>query len=226
MNISAKPYHHGNLKAALINALMDLLQHMPFEKISLRKVASEVGVAPTAVYNHFKSKEDLQIAAKLKCMIHLGDYLDASVQNVESPEQKICELGKAYYRYSKQYLPYFEFMMSTNIPEECVTDEIIEVSMRAESALRIAIIELYEKHNIATNAFNEGLGTLGGWAIAHGVSDLANKSLNLAACHSGRWSNEFLLQDPQQINACFEAITNVIVQGLLATARASAGAKS
>lgn len=222
MKTPAKPYHHGNLKQALIGALLDLLQHTSFEKISLRKVASEVGVAPAAVYNHFKSKEDLHIAAKLKCMMHLADYLDDCVVGVESPEQKICELGKAYYRYSRQYSPYFEFMISTHIPDHCITDDIIEVSMRSESALRIAVIELYEKHHIPTCAFSEGLGTFGCWAIAHGISDLANKSLNLAACHSGRWSNEFLLQDTQQIDACFEAMTSVIVHGLLATAKAKA----
>jgi AcrR family transcriptional regulator len=219
VNKSVKPYHHGNLKEALVSAFIDLLQDTPFEKLSLRKIASHVGVAPTAVYNHFKSKDELQIAAKMDCMNHLADYLDDCVISVDDAEQKICELGKAYYRYSQEHAQYFNFMMSANIPEEFITEELIETSMRAESALRSAIIDLLKAHDIPTNAYNEGLGTFGCWAVAHGVSDLANKSLNLAACHSGRWSEEFMMQNQEQIDACFEAIGNMIVQGLLATAR-------
>jgi AcrR family transcriptional regulator len=219
VNKTAKPYHHGNLKEALVSAFIDLLEDTPFEKLSLRKLASHVGVAPTAVYNHFRSKDELQIAAKLNCMNHLADYLDECVINVSNPETKIVELGKAYYRYSQEHAQYFYFMMSTNIPEECITEELIETSMRAESALRSAIIDLLKAHDIPTNSYNEGLGTFGCWAVAHGISDLANKSLNLAACHSGRWSEEFMLQSSEQIDACFDAIGNMIVQGLLATAR-------
>lgn len=216
MNKSVKPYHHGNLKEALVCVFINLLQNIPFEKLSLRRIASEVGVAPTAVYNHFKNKEELQFAAKVKCLVHFAQYLDDSVLGATSPEQKICELGKAYYRYSKEHGLYFEFMMSTKISEEYITEDFIKIAMRAEEALRIAVIELYEKHNIPTNMFNEGLGTFGCWAIAHGISELTNKSLNLAACHSGRWAEEFLLQDEGQTNACFEAMTQVLVEGLLA----------
>ena len=223
MNTLAKPYHHGNLKEELVKVFTELLESTPYEKLSLRKIASEVGVAPTAVYNHFKSKEELQTAAKIKCMMHLADYLDQSVIGIESPEDKICELSKAYYHYSREYAPYFEFTMGANVPKEYVTDELLEVSMRAEEALRIAVNELFAKHDIPTDTFNEGLGTFGCWGLAHGISDLANKSLNLAACRTGRWSEEFLLREQEQINACFQAMTDAFVQGLLVAAKTKLG---
>ena len=54
-------YHHGNVKEALIDVAMKLIEANEVEMISLRRLSKEVGVTPSAVYNHFS---DIYISLK------------------------------------------------------------------------------------------------------------------------------------------------------------------
>lgn len=219
MSTDNKTYHHGNLKETLVKSLIELLESEEIEKISLRKLASHVGVAPTAVYNHFKSKEELRVAAKVQCLAHFADYLDNSVVDIESPEARIRELGKAYFNYSLEWKPYFDLLMGENIPPEFVTEEVLETSMRAEAALRGAVSDLLTKHGLPANQYNEGLGAFACWSMTHGITTLAAKHVNHAACLQERWPPEFMLCDHEQIHASYDAMSDVLIHGLLATAR-------
>lgn len=53
------PYHHGDLRAALIEAATSLVSAHGSEGFSLRQAASLVGVAPSACYKHFADKSEL-----------------------------------------------------------------------------------------------------------------------------------------------------------------------
>lgn len=58
----AKSYHHGGVKVALIQAAIEALKIESLEAISMRKLASSIGVSHNAPYMHFPDKEALWIA--------------------------------------------------------------------------------------------------------------------------------------------------------------------
>ena len=66
------PYHHGNVKGALIDAAMKLIDTNQTDTISLRRLAKEVGVTPSAVYNHFADKDSLMLAIKIRLYVELN----------------------------------------------------------------------------------------------------------------------------------------------------------
>jgi AcrR family transcriptional regulator len=53
---SARGFHHGNLRQALLDAA---LAAPDIEGLSLRHLATGLGVTPAAAYRHFASREDL-----------------------------------------------------------------------------------------------------------------------------------------------------------------------
>lgn len=57
-----KPYHHGNLRDALLTAARALLEAEGHSNLSLRKCADAVGVSATAPQNHFTNKAALLTA--------------------------------------------------------------------------------------------------------------------------------------------------------------------
>lgn len=57
--MGAKQYHHGDLKISLITAANTILQRDGADSLSLRAIASEVGVSHMAPYAHFKNKHEL-----------------------------------------------------------------------------------------------------------------------------------------------------------------------
>lgn len=57
--MGVKQYHHGDLKISLIAAANTILQRDGADSLSLRAIASEVGVSHMAPYAHFKNKHEL-----------------------------------------------------------------------------------------------------------------------------------------------------------------------
>ena len=55
-------YHHGNLRQALIEAGIRIINEQGEEQHSLRKVAATCEVSHAAPYAHFKDKEELLAA--------------------------------------------------------------------------------------------------------------------------------------------------------------------
>jgi len=62
----ADSYHHGNLRQALIEAGIKIINESGEENLSLRKVAALCNVSHAAPYAHFKDKDELLEAIKLR----------------------------------------------------------------------------------------------------------------------------------------------------------------
>src|SRR5215469_11375677 len=56
---SAKPYHHGNLRRALLDEALRTIQMHGVEHLTLRTVGERLGVSRSALYRHFADKQSL-----------------------------------------------------------------------------------------------------------------------------------------------------------------------
>lgn len=54
-----RPFHHGDLKTALVMAARNAIERDGIQSLSLRSLAQEIGVARSAPYRHFETKQDL-----------------------------------------------------------------------------------------------------------------------------------------------------------------------
>lgn len=72
---SGSNYHHGNVKEALLTAAQNHIENNQCEKISLRALSKEVGITPSAVYNHFADKDALLLAIKIRIFQSLNRFL-------------------------------------------------------------------------------------------------------------------------------------------------------
>jgi AcrR family transcriptional regulator len=57
--VPQRPYHHGNLKPALVAAALAAVEQDGAEQISLRDLSARLGVSRMAAYRHFADKDDL-----------------------------------------------------------------------------------------------------------------------------------------------------------------------
>ena len=62
MKLTMSTYHHGNLKSALKECAITLIENKSLHHLSLRQLGSLCGVSATSVYSHYKSKEFLLAA--------------------------------------------------------------------------------------------------------------------------------------------------------------------
>ena len=98
-----RPYHHGDLKNALVDAAADLAAADGPAQVTVRAVAKRVGVTPTAAYRHFGGHEDLVGAVKDRAMGSLMAAMEKALADVEpSPDpretakRRIAATGRGY----------------------------------------------------------------------------------------------------------------------------------
>ena len=99
-------YHHGNLRQALIDAGIKIINESGEESLSLRKVAAKCNVSHAAPYAHFKDKDELIEAMKASVTQQFTETLTKAVEDAPDAESAILEMGKNYVLFfiNKQWL--------------------------------------------------------------------------------------------------------------------------
>ncbi|MFT4215749.1 MAG: TetR/AcrR family transcriptional regulator [Micropruina sp.] len=69
-------YHHGNLRAALVQAGYDLAVEKGPDAVTLRAVTRRAGVTPAAAYRHFTGLDELRVAIGLRSMRGLARSIE------------------------------------------------------------------------------------------------------------------------------------------------------
>lgn len=106
-------YHHGNLKEALINAGIKLINEEGEANLSLRKVASLCDVSHSAPYAHFKDKEELISAIKVSVTSKFMEELNEAINKSNSAEESIINMGKRYVMFFINNPDYFKFLFGS-----------------------------------------------------------------------------------------------------------------
>ena len=107
-------YHHGDLRNALIEEGIKMINSGGEGSLSMRKLAEKCGVSMAAPYAHFKSKDDLINAMKNHVTDNFTEHLEKSVSKIRDGgiEKKIIALGNAYVLFFMEHPEYFTFLFS------------------------------------------------------------------------------------------------------------------
>ena len=106
-------YHHGDLRNALIEESIKMINTSGEDSLSMRKLAEKCGVSMAAPYAHFKNKEEMINAIKKYVEDAFTEYLEAAVNKCEDDvEVKIVALGIAYVSFFIENPEYFTFLFS------------------------------------------------------------------------------------------------------------------
>lgn len=110
-----KPYHHGDLREALVQAGLELLRERGLEGVRLRETASRAGVSHTAPYHHFPNKAMLIEALAVESFGRFTRALQRAWEETPGPSiARFRALGLAYVRFALEHSAEFRLM---NRPE-------------------------------------------------------------------------------------------------------------
>lgn len=100
MSRSEGHYHHGDLRRALVDAAVAMVEDQHPSRLSLRGVARAAGVSHAAPYHHFEDRGDLLKAVGDQCMQEFLDAQEAAVAVHDDPAERLVALGEAYVGYA------------------------------------------------------------------------------------------------------------------------------
>lgn len=101
-----RPYHHGNLRAALVATAADLARERGPEGVVLREVARRTGVSHNAAYRHFAHRDQLLVEVAAEGMgrlaAHMRQGLDAVAEDdpVLAASLRLRAVGRAYVEFA------------------------------------------------------------------------------------------------------------------------------
>lgn len=170
MTAKSSTYHHGDLKNALVETALTMLEQAPLEALSLRKIAREVGVSPTAAYNHFANKEDLLASAKLEATKRFQQFAANVLASTDEPAGKIEAFSLGYFSFARQYPALFDIMLNCNVDVSRVVEDGMASVFAIELPLREAFSKLREQHGKPLlSEYTLSVLHQYAWSLTHGV---------------------------------------------------------
>ena len=154
-----KPYHHGDLRNALLEAARALLEEGPLADLSLRAVARRAGVSHAAPYRHFPNHEALLVELASEGFAELrAELVAAAAQKGGAESDRIAKIGGAYMRFVARRPALARLMFGPQLPNR---DSFTDLSAAADSI----------GGEIGGALHDPALG-LAVWAAVHGLAML------------------------------------------------------
>lgn len=89
-------YHHGDLRAALIDTAIDLIGERGVRGFSLAEASRRLGVAASAPYAHFADRDQLLAAVAVRAWERLHDELRPAIDSDQAPADRLAALAHGY----------------------------------------------------------------------------------------------------------------------------------
>jgi AcrR family transcriptional regulator len=185
-----RPYHHGDLRRALVDAAARILEREGPSALSLRAVAREAGVSPAAPYHHFKDKGDL-----LDAVAHVGwEALDLALTDAKEQSKDLrelmTELGVAYVRFAQLRPALYRVMYDCSRDK----DSLPEGMQDKEGGAYCTVRDTFRKvAGPEAPDLDIELATIAAWCAAHGLAEMSG-FLQFAQLKTGLGGDEAFLR--------------------------------
>jgi AcrR family transcriptional regulator len=157
MPTTARPYHHGDLRPALLKAAVETIEAVGPAAMSLRQVAQRAGVTHPAAAYHFGDKRGLLTAVATEGYRLLGRSLTRALGDAGS----FLDVGVAYVRFAVGDRAYFEVMYRPELYDHTDT-ALVEAKATAAAVL-------YGTDRPNPQQLSESVAA---WAMMHGIATL------------------------------------------------------
>ena len=162
-------YHHGDLKRALTEAALGLVQEKGPKGFTLREVARRAGVSVAAPYRHFADKAQLLATAATQGFVELHTTLDATANATTDLTERVLAMGKAYVRWAVGHPDYYQIMFGSEL-DKSQSPELPTAAARAFDDLLDTIAECQKANVLPSGDPREIAGPT--WSLLHGVATL------------------------------------------------------
>jgi AcrR family transcriptional regulator len=166
----SRPYHHGDLRRALVDAARRILENEGPNALSLRAVAREAGVSPAAPYHHFKDKGELLDAVALEGWDALGHALAEARAKTEAGDIVVAELGVAYVCFARDNPALYRVMYERSRDKDSLPDDMRDNDESAYCLVRETFREIAGPD---VSDMDVELATIAAWCAAHGLAEMS-----------------------------------------------------
>ena len=169
--VESRPYHHGDLSRALVDAARRLLESEGPNALSLRPLARQARVSPAAPDHHFKDKGELLAAVAHEGWTMLNAAMAQARNAAPSPDAALIELGVAYVCFAREHPALYRVMYDSARDEEALPATAQDGDDSPYCQVRNT---LRQGGATPDDKLELELITVAAWCAAHGLAEMAN----------------------------------------------------
>jgi AcrR family transcriptional regulator len=113
--MASKPFHHGNLRAVLLEQAEAMLRERGVDALSLRELARQAGVSHGAPRSHFIDRRALLDALAQQGFERLTDNLRSALRTEGTLEQRARRVGRAYVDFAVEDAALMDLMFAAKL---------------------------------------------------------------------------------------------------------------
>lgn len=160
------PYHHGNLRQALLEEAANVLERDGADAISFRGLARALGVSHAAPGHHFVDRHELLAELAADGYAGLADAMAAGMERTD-PSGWLRATGQAYIRFGVANPERYRMMFASRLMNEDCPERLRIESSRAYLLLLAAARG--REPDVDPAEYSVGLPELAAWSIVHGA---------------------------------------------------------
>jgi AcrR family transcriptional regulator len=173
------------VRMRILDAALSIIIKEGFDALTMRKLASRIGMTAPNIYNYFSSKDELYISIVIRGFEMLHNNLKAAYQSYEDPLSRALSLTNAYMNFGIENSAHYEIMFSRATPkyndyvgtpyeklsamEYRISMEIAQLAMKAVSELMGGDVSP-EDDGVVQNVIRI-------WSTLHGMVSLFNSQI-------------------------------------------------
>ena len=183
-------YHHGDLRAQLIEATRQLVEEKGPDHFSVSEACRVAGVSTAAPYKHFKDKDEMLHAVAIQGMQRQQGQMIGELKPYQlGTLDRITALGRVYTRFASQEPGVFRLMFGLSSDHDEVT-ELVETGTATFEIVQREVAACRGSAEINEQDVHRSFQL---WSFVHGLSFLAiDGKLNKAPMP---FDMEFMLAD-------------------------------
>ncbi len=168
---SNNTYHHGDLRNALINATLVLIEEKGVNAFTIREVAKRAGVSHAAPYRHFKDKETLLFTvARQGFNLMVAETKKRSEKYPDDPLARFHISGLSYIDFAISHPSHYRVMFYSGENKDRFPEDLAASSTESFRLLLDTICECQEKNIIKPGDPHDF--ALAAWSVVHGYAKL------------------------------------------------------
>ena len=166
-------YHHGDLRAALLDAARAIVLRGDAQQLSLRKLARDAGVSSAAPYHHFKDRPSLFATLAVEGFDALDAALNEACTGLQDAEHVLATSCARYVTFAIEHAAHYRLMFSRDYADPDAFADYHDAAQRSFGTL-MAKVSAVRPGSGLSELFER---TTAIWAMAHGMVQLANDDI-------------------------------------------------
>lgn len=164
------PYHHGDLRSALIAEARRELETAGVHDMSLRQLARAVGVSEAAPSRHFDGKKGLLAAIAASGFRDLIVLRRQALARVDGSLARAYEMMRIYVRFAQDHKGLFDLMIGPRVLGKTEYAELADASNESFELFAASFRDYARDHG--WTAADMTLVTHAAWSVEHGLATL------------------------------------------------------